>query len=42
MNAGAVIIISNNTQNLIEEYAALLQAQGKTLNIGTLNWVEYM
>jgi len=42
MNAGAVNLTSNSSQHLIKEYASMLLAEGHTLNIVTLNWVEHM
>ena len=42
INAGAVNLTSNSSQHLIQEYASMLLAEGHTLNIVTLNWVEHM
>ena len=42
MNAGTVNLTSNSSQHLIQEYASMLLAEGHTLNIVTLNWVEHM
>ena len=43
MNAGAVNFkTSDSSQHLIQEYASMLLAEGHTLNIVTLNWVEHM
>ena len=40
--AGAVNLTSNSSQHLIKKYASMLLAEGHTLNIVTLNWVEHM
>ena len=42
INVGTVNLTFNSSQHLIQEYTSMLLAEGHTLNIVTLNWVEHM